>query len=67
MESVCISLLKWINIYTIINTNVFIIITFKQRYVRKDPNYYDISQNVSPTFPIFIRYAILQSNTYTDP
>ena len=40
------SLLEWINMYTIINTKIFIIITFKPIYVRKDPNYYDISQNI---------------------
>ena len=46
-ECIYLSLLKWINIYTIIDTKIFIIITFKPIYVRKDPNYYDISQNIS--------------------
>ena len=67
---------NWNNInviYTIINTkNCIIIITFQGRYVRKDSNCHDVAQNIHrkmflAIFSMFIRYAILRFNTYTNP
>ena len=63
-------------IYTIIITKnciiIIIIIKFQGRYVRKDSNCYDIAQNIYrkiflAIFSMFIRYAILRFNTYTNP